>query len=134
VQAEGSVNHRVLKHPVLNHQARSRKPLFARLEDELDPAGNFIAVGAQHFCNGEQDGRVPVMSTGMHHALVLGAVGNIVFFLDGQGVHVRSQHQGFARSVALQKTHHAGPTNATPYHQSHLLQAIRHDTSRSGLL
>jgi hypothetical protein len=89
VQAEGGIHVGVLQDALFNHLDRPAwRRFLAGLEDELDVAAQRVAALRQHARRVEQDGGVPIVAAGVHHAGNLGTVGHIVLLLDRQGVDI----------------------------------------------
>ena len=84
---------------------------FRGLEDELHGAVQFIPVLRQNLCRGQQHGNVRIMAAGMHDAFILGLVGKILDFLDGQRVDISTQTNHGIVTVTLQCGNGAGLAN-----------------------
>ncbi len=105
-----------LEKPVIEHRHRARTGLFRRLKTEIDGAAEIACLGQMPGC-AEEHRRVPIVPAGMHHAVVLGGVGQAGFLHDRQGVHVGAQHDRVAAGTALavQDPEHAGAADARLY-------------------
>src|SRR5205823_7235021 len=66
-----------------DHRLSSANPLFGRLEDKLDIAYQFGAALAQNISDCQQDRGMPIVSTGMHLAVCLRTIVNLVQFVNG---------------------------------------------------
>ena len=103
VQPERGVDRGIAQHPGLDHrQGAAGAGLLGRLEAELDRAGELVVALQQQARRGEEDRGVAVVAAGVHHAGVLRAVLDLVFFLDRQRVHVGPQQHGPAQTPCRQ--------------------------------
>ena len=108
VQGKDRIAGEALEQAFIDHLLGSGHAHFlGRLENEVHravkgPAAREVPGRRQ------QHGRVTIMTTGMHAAIVPGAVGKAVFFLHGQRIQIGAQTDR-ARALALtQDTHHPG--------------------------
>jgi hypothetical protein len=85
----------------------ARQGFFSRLEEEPELSGYAVKVMPQNRYRPKKRRGVYVMAAGVHDSGYKGLVGQIVFFLYGQGVHVAAQGKdgllfrrgGFARKL-----------------------------------
>ena len=77
------------------------KDLLAGLEEQLDSAVQLLTALPQHLGGAQKHGGVTVVTAGVHHAGVLALKVHTAVFLNGEGVDVRPEHNGFARFAAL---------------------------------
>src|SRR5437763_523118 len=84
VQADNAVH--TLHCAFLDHRLSSTNPLFCRLEDKLDVACQFGAALTQNIGYCQQNGGMPIVSTGMHLAIYLGAIINLIQFIHWQRI------------------------------------------------
>jgi hypothetical protein len=83
---------------------------------------------------------VIVVAAGVHHADLLPVVGRphlrgkrqVHLFGDGQGIHVGSKRNHFARLAPAQNTHDAGVRDAGAHLDPESSQMIGHDLRRAG--
>src|SRR5271156_6661549 len=68
-----------------------------------------------------------VVATGMHLASVIGAVRELIVFLEWQCIHVGTQADRFRAGAESQGAHHAGFTQAAFYGDSPFGQLARDD-------
>ena len=79
---------------------------------------------------------MPVVSAGVHLARVLGAVGHVVRFLNGEAVHVGAQqHAAGCRSpgAGVPQRDHTRVADARPHVVAERAQPLRHERSGAGL-
>ena len=80
--------------------------LFTRLEDAPDRSMPAVARGLQQLHSPQQRCGVHVMPAGVHHTWLLGGVGNVICFMNGQGVHVCSKRDKTGvRILSLNRGH-----------------------------
>ena len=101
MEAEDAVH--ALKRPLLDHDPGSAAGavLLGGLKQQAHRAGQLVPNLRQDARRGEQPCHVPVVSAGVHDAVVLGSVLDVVFLVDGQGVDVRAQGHAPAGTGAL---------------------------------
>ena len=83
---------------VFDHFESASSAFFGGLEEEEDvvAAGGFLHEGADR---SDEDGGVAVVSAGVHFAVGLAGVGETGFFVDGEGVHVGAEGDGFSAGL-----------------------------------
>lgn len=107
VHPKDRVAGKAVEKAVGNHRGAAAKPLFGRLKDQMNRPVE-IACLSQIAGGAEQHRRMPVMSTGMHAAVIAGAIGKIVRLLDRQAVHVGPQPERAFRIAGAQPPDNAG--------------------------
>ncbi|KAF5060348.1 hypothetical protein DSECCO2_326770 [anaerobic digester metagenome] len=91
-----------------HHGSASRKFLLRGLEDQFDAAFKVIFQIIQDTGRPQQAGHVHIVTAGVHHSGVLGAVVDLVFFIYGQGIHIGPEcNHLFARISAFDQAHNA---------------------------
>ncbi len=117
---------KALKQAVLHHRLGTPKPFLRRLEDEVDRAVEVSGL-CEILCGSKHHGRVAVMPTGVHLAVVSGAMIKGVRFLNRQGVHVRSNPHRAGSGTGTQRAHNAGPPDAPVNLAAERLQPLRNE-------
>ena len=110
VHAVDRVAREPLEQPVLQHGQRPAAAFLARLEDEVDGAGEVAGAG-EILGRAEQGGGMPVMAAGMHLARHRGAERQVRHLLHRQRVHVRPQADRAVAAPVAQHADHAGPAD-----------------------
>ena len=131
VQREGGVHLGVLQQAVVDHGLGAVAHLLAGLEHELDRPLQFRLMVFQQLGRPQQHGGVGVVAA--HVAgLALGAEGQIVDLLHGQGVKVRPQQD--AGAPAADGGHHAGGGGHVWEAHGHILfpDFVRHHAAPAG--
>ena len=91
----------------VNHRTGTLPRLLTGLEQDLDGAGEFVAVIGKPEGGSEQTGHVQVMAAAVHHAFVDGAEFQPGILHNGQAVDVRAQSDAWpGPGFPLDKTHH----------------------------
>ena len=93
--------------PVIDHRCRAKPVFFIGLENE-DGAAVEITMLRQIRRSAEQHAAVPVMSAGMHHAVMFGTPFRISCFGDWQRVHIRPEGDAGLAVAALQDADDTG--------------------------
>ena len=120
MQAENSVDFRILQDAVLDHELRSCRLIgawhafFRRLKDELDGSRQAIAQLRQYPCRRQEDRHVRVVPARVHHADVLplvlrrGFAGErqVCFLAHRKSVHIRPQTHNGTGAPAFEDGHH----------------------------
>mgnify|MGYP002621741539 CR=1 FL=1 len=102
VHAIDLLDREFLEQPVLDHDAAAAFILLRRLEDEIDRAVEILRLG-EVLGGAQQHGGVAVMAAGMHLALMLRLVAEIVLLVHVQRIHVGTQADGPAGAVAARQ-------------------------------
>ena len=81
---------------VVHHLSGPGPALLGRLEHEGDGARQTAVASdpGKHPRRPDENRGVTIMAAGVHHAVVLRAVLQVVYLLDGQRVHIRPQADG----------------------------------------
>jgi hypothetical protein len=79
-----------LQHPFLDHQSGPALVLFGGLEDKMDRSGEISRLG-EVLGRTEQHCGMAVMTTGMHAAVMLRGMREIVLLVDVQRIHIGAQ-------------------------------------------
>ena len=101
------VDRKAEQQPVLDHLLAAADHLLGRLENEHHSAVEAVGLG-QQLCRSEQDGRVAVMTAGMHDALIAGGVWNVGGFPDRQRVELGAQRNGAPAAAPGQRGDNRG--------------------------
>ena len=91
MQRQGVIRARILQHAIRQHGLGAAQPLFGWLKDKLDRAPQLFSMRLQYARHGKTDRRVPIMSTSMHHARILGGILGGSLLKDRQGVHIKAR-------------------------------------------
>ena len=113
-----------LQSALLHILLRLAANLLGHLEDELDGALQLLPVVLKHAGGPQEHGGVAVVAAGVHHARVEAAVALAGVLLDGEGVYVRPEHDGFTGLTALNGGHAAGNTLKGLDGDSHAVQLL----------
>ena len=97
MDAERRVHVRRVEDAIPDHRFRAVRDLLRGLECELQAAGEKRRV--QPARDLEPDGDVPVVATGVHLTRVLGAVRDVVCFIDRERVHVGADQHAVGRAT-----------------------------------
>ncbi len=84
--------------------------------------------------NGQTDGSMPVMPTGMHHTRVLRGVFSAGLFLNRQSVHIETQQNHRTRLFAFYQCYDAGLGDTSAYLQTQGRQLASHNPGGPPLL
>jgi hypothetical protein len=93
VQPEHRIHPGVCKRAAGYHVPCAGQAFLAGLEQKHDVIRKLIAVLPEQHRKRKQNGHVPVVPAGVHHARDPGCVGDVVQFADPQRVHVRAEAQ-----------------------------------------
>lgn len=127
---------------VLDHGVRPATELFGRLEDRDQCAMPLLLCPDEFRHGANQAGDVDVVPAGVHDrylkALVVHTHGSACVvqpggFLDGQCIHVSTQHHNGALPVP-ENTHYAGLSDVPVDLEAQTVKVSGHDSSRSHLL
>ncbi len=100
VLTEDRVNVRILQHARLDHRLRATAVrLFRGLEEQFDVARELVPPLHQQPRDAQEHRRVPVMPTGVHDALGLRLVVDVVLFVNRQRIHVSAEQDRLARTL-----------------------------------
>src|SRR5208282_756782 len=116
VEGEDSVARRLVEQPFFDHHPAAAAALFGQLKDQVHGAFE-VAGGGEVFGGAEQHRRVPIVAAGVHPAVVLRAMGEIVQLLDRQRVHIGAQTDRGRDVTATDRADH--PVPASPRYTSH---------------
>ena len=112
MECEGGIGFRIgVEQPVLDHPERAVMAFLARLEHELDGAGELVAPAVKDMRGLHQHGGVRIMAAGMHAAFELARKCEAGLFRHGQRIHVAAQEDGAA---ALRSGLRAGQRHDQP--------------------
>jgi len=112
VKAEDGVGGGLTKDAIIEHRWRTAGDLLGRLKDKEDVAGERCALATQQPSNRQEDRDVAIVATGVHHPSVPRGVGNLVLFLDRQGVDVGPERDQASAGATAEAADYAGLTNA----------------------
>ena len=118
VAADDGVDLGVFERTVLDHRLGAARRFLRRLKDEFDVAGEGFAVLGQQHRRADGGGDVDVMAAGVHFAGSFGFIGDVVQFLDRQGVDVGADRHGFAGLAAAQQGDDAGLGDVSAHFQA----------------
>ena len=96
--------------PVINHRRGAKPVFFIGLENE-DGASVEITMLCQMRRGAEQHAAVPVMTAGMHHAVMCGTPFGIACLGDRQRVHIRPEGDAGLAVATLQDADDTGAAN-----------------------
>ena len=108
MQADGVIHIGILAAALLHHAVAAADGLLGRLEEQLDGTGQLLAHLLAQLGNAQQNSGMNVVTAGVHHAVVLGAVIPGTILLQGQGVDVGADAHHVAGLAAADDTHDAG--------------------------
>ena len=105
-----------IQDPGFEHRPRPGPAFFRRLKDEEDFAGPLFrpATFHQRPRDAKEDGHMGIVAGGMHDTGVLGAIWNVVLFIERQGVHVGAHGDGWAGFCRGEAGDDTGPADLVP--------------------
>jgi len=108
VQRKGTVDVRVFKRAILDHQLIAGVSFFARLKAKDERAGYFGAPATKGARGGQEDCHMAVVTARVHHTLVARAIRDFADLLHGKRVHVGAQQRYWTGPLALQHRKNSG--------------------------
>jgi len=113
VQPENSLGPGIVEHAFLYHNAGAAGVAFlAGLEHQFYGAFPLVFQLIQYFGGAQEHRGMHIMAAGMHDAIVLRLIINLVFFFNGEGVHIGPEGNGtLAGIIAFDKPYHAGSSH-----------------------
>ena len=115
----------LIERAVLNHGKRAAQAFLGRLENQLDPSWQLVAVARQQLCDTHADRSMAVVSAGVHHTGVFRSEGQSGLLVNRKCVHIKPQHDGLAVGLRLIRFHHcdyAGLADAGAHFEPQFLQ------------
>ena len=103
----GRVHMGIFQHACADHIVGPLKQLLGRLEHQLDRTRQLVLMGFQQLGGAQQHRRVHIMAAAVHPARRFAAILDLRFFLDGQGVHIRTDQDRPAFLFAAGQGHQA---------------------------
>lgn len=136
VQAKDHLHRKAREQTFFHHASAAAFVFFGGLEDQIDDAVDFAGAGQMLDCLGRRDEhrRMPIVATGVHTAGHLRAMRKIVFFLQGQRIHVGAQADRPFALAAANDSHDAGLGNSRVRFDPQRPQALGDDGRRAPLL
>ena len=129
VHAEYRFRRELLEQPVVDHPARARAALFARLKHEMDGAGQLRQL-LEHARGAEQHHGMAVMAARMHDPVRARRIREVVGFVDRQRVQIGAQHDAAARIGTGQARDHARATQPARHRVTERFKLAGDDVGR----
>src|SRR5688572_21473826 len=96
--AEYGIHVRILEHSLLDHRERATSALlFTWLEQQLHGSAEFVAIIHQNTTDTQQHGGMGIMTAGVHDALVLADIFDIVLFNYRKSIHISTEEDNLFR-------------------------------------
>ena len=133
MQGEGRLAVGVGEGPLRDEGLGPSEPFLGRLEGKTDRSTEAVPQAGEDMGDAEENGRVPVVPAGVHQPIPEGPVGDFVFLLNRQAVHVRPKEQrGASGRNAADGPQHACPGDPVPVLDPELGESGAH--ARRGLV
>ena len=124
MQCENRIGLRVAQRSGLDHSSGSGPDFLRRLKQQSNLAGELILQPGQYHAGANEHRNVPVVSAGVGQASMLGCIRFARGFGNRQGVHVRTQSDGFTRVGASYSCDNPRTRDACLHVQPHRTQCI----------
>lgn len=122
VQAENRIYRWVLQDSLLDQESGSTYRLFGWLEDQFDGSRQLGAALREDSRRAEQNGRVDIVTAGVHAAGDLRAIGDVFGVLEGERIEVGAQGDDASLGGAVNQTQDTGSGESSDVRYANLVQ------------
>jgi hypothetical protein len=126
VKTKDGIHWKLGEEAIFDHLAGSCATLLGGLENENDRPVE-IAVFGKVLRRAEKHGRMPIVPTRVHLSGVLGAVSEVVEFLDRKRIHVRAKADGPLARTTLEYPDHTGLAQPAMNFDTPVLESLRYE-------